>query len=230
MANHYNRGRKLPGETFTADEVKALLLACNRGATGTRNRALIALLWRGGLRCAEALGLYPADLDPRAGLVRIKNGKGGKQRTVGLDYDAFAALDDWLSTRRLLGLDGRRPLFCTLQGRPLDSSYVRHLLPRLAKRAGIQKRVHAHGLRHTHAVEMLRDGGTLPKVQAQLGHSSLSVTSRYLAHVTPEDLADFARSRPRWDDEPRPDWIFHPDVVAEAEARRAAENEREKPV
>ena len=47
-------------------------------------------------------------------------------------------------------------------------------------------------------VELVREGVPLPHVQAQLGHSSLSVTSRYLAHVTPEDLSNQARSRPRW--------------------------------
>ena len=68
----------------------------------------------------------------------------------------------------------------------------------LARRAGIRRRVHLHGFRHTHAVELVREGAPLPEVQAQLGHSSLAVTSRYLAHVTPEDLAARARGRPRW--------------------------------
>ncbi len=72
------------------------------------------------------------------------------------------------------------------------------MFKRLARRAGLQRRVHPHALRHTHAIEWLREGATLPEVQAQLGHSSLSVTSRYLAHVTPEDLAARARRRPSW--------------------------------
>ncbi len=72
------------------------------------------------------------------------------------------------------------------------------MVKRLARRAGIRRRVHLHGFRHTHAVELVREGAPLPEVQAQLGHSSLAVTSRYLAHVTPEDLAARARRRPRW--------------------------------
>jgi site-specific recombinase XerD len=72
------------------------------------------------------------------------------------------------------------------------------MLKRLSNRAGLKRRAHLHALRHTHAVELVREGAPLPEVQAQLGHSSLSVTSRYLAHVTPEDLAARARQRPSW--------------------------------
>ena len=197
MANH-NRGERLPGEVLSADDVRALLSACNRGATGARNRALLVLLWRGGLRIAEALALRPGDLDAAAGQVRVRRGKGGMPRTVGLDPEAFAAVDAWLERRRALGLTGHDPLLCTLQGGDLDPGYCRAMLKRVARRAGIRRRVHLHGLRHTHAVELVREGAALPEVQAQLGHSSLSVTGRYLAHVTPEDLAALARRRPGW--------------------------------
>jgi len=52
----------------------------------------------------------------------------------------------------------RSPVFCTLKGGRLDPSYIRHLLPRLARKAGIERRVHAHGLRHTYAAELARGG------------------------------------------------------------------------
>ena len=197
MANH-NRGERLPGEVLTTEEIHSLLRVCNRGATGARNRALIVLLWRGGIRIGEALALRPGDLNVKAGQVRIRRGKGGKPRTVGLDPEAFASVDTWLTRRRDLGLNGNQPLFCTLKGRELDAGYCRAMVKRLGRRAGIQRRAHLHGFRHTHAVELVREGAPLPQVQAQLGHSSLSVTGRYLAHVTPEDLAALARSRPDW--------------------------------
>jgi len=201
MADYtYNRGRKLPGELLTPDEVRALMRACNRGPTGARNQAMLTLLWRAGLRIGETLGLRPADLDSRAGLVRVRGevAKGGKPRAVGLDPEAFAALEAWLTKRHALGINGHSPVFCTLKGKRLNGGYCRAMIKRLARRAGITHRVHLHGLRHTHAVELVREGVPLPHVQAQLGHSSLSVTSRYLAHVTPEDLSNQARSRPRW--------------------------------
>lgn len=70
-----------------------------------------------------------------------------------IDDGALAVVERWADVRRGLGISGRRRLFCTLAGGPLDASYVRQLLPRLAGRAGVDKRVHAHGLRHAHAVE-----------------------------------------------------------------------------
>jgi site-specific recombinase XerD len=197
MADH-NRGQRLPGQILTADEVRALLRACNRGATGARNRSLLVLLWRAGLRTAEALALRPGDLDAQGGLVHVRRGKGGKPRTVGLDPEGFGVVDAWLAKRAARGISGHRPLLCTLDGEALDPGYCRSMAARLARRAGIQRRVHLHGLRHSCAVGMLREGASLPEVQAQLGHSSLSVTSRYLAHVTPEDLAARARQRPSW--------------------------------
>jgi site-specific recombinase XerD len=195
---HTNAGHKLPGQTLAVEEVRALLRACNRGATGARNRALIVLLWRAGLRVGEALALREADLEPAAGLVHVRCGKGGKPRTVALDPEAFGAVEAWAARRRARGLNGHQLLLCTLAGGPLDASYPRHLFKRLARRAGLQKRVHPHALRHTHAVELVREGAPLPEVQAQLGHSSLAVTSRYLAHVTPQDLASRMRGRASW--------------------------------
>jgi integrase/recombinase XerD len=61
-------------------------------------------------------------------------------------------------------------------------------MPRLARRAGIEKRVHPHGLRHTHAAELALEGQPMNLIQAQLGHSSLATTSRYLAHIAPAEL------------------------------------------
>lgn len=87
-------------------------------------------------------------------------------------------------------------VFCTLQGEPMETAYVRALLPRLALKAGIEKRVHAHGLRHTHAAELAREGTPLNLVQAQLGHSSLATTDRYLRHIAPEELVRAMKARP----------------------------------
>lgn len=199
---NFNRGQKLPGQTLMRGQILDLMRACNGSATGDRNRALIALLWRAGLRTGEALGLRPADLDPALGLVEVRAevAKGGRPRMVGLDPEAFALVNVWLVRREALGISGHAPLLCTLKGVPLDAGYCRTMIKRAAKRAGIRGRVHLHAFRHTHAVELVREGTPLPEVQSQLGHSSLSVTSRYLAHVTPEDLADRAKQRPRWHD------------------------------
>jgi len=191
-----NAGQRYPAEILTAVEVRALIKACsNRAPTGVRNRALLVLLYRGGLRITEALRLYPKDLDRSSGTVTVLRGKGGKRRTIGLDPGAFAVVERWLDVRTKQKISPRAPLICTLRGRSLASAYVRALMPRLAGRAGIEKRVHAHGLRHTHAAELAREGQPMNLIQAQLGHSSLTTTSRYLAHIAPAELVKAMQAR-----------------------------------
>jgi len=191
-----NKGRKYPAEVLRPEEVTALLRACStRAPTGIRNRALIAVLYRGGLRVAEALALLPKDLDLASGAVRVLHGKGDQPRTVALDPGAAALVERWLTERHQLGVTSRRRLFCTLTGQPLDPSYVRRLLPRLAARAGVDKRVHAHGLRHTHAAELAREGKPINLIRDQLGHHSLATTDRYLRDIAPEERLNALRAR-----------------------------------
>lgn len=113
------RKRQKAIEPLSPTEVEALMAAASRRApTGIRNKSLIALLYFSGLRISEALSLVPRDLDLYVGSVRVRRGKGGKQRTVGLNMAAQAHLDRWLDTRRERGISSRRPLFCTLAGGP----------------------------------------------------------------------------------------------------------------
>jgi site-specific recombinase XerD len=99
----------------------------------------------------------------------VQHGKGDKLRRVGIDTGTVALLGRWLETRSKRGINGKAPVFCTLDGGTLAQSYVRHLLPRLALRADIDKRVHAHGLRHAYAVELEREGAPLSTSETCLG-------------------------------------------------------------
>ncbi len=183
-------------EVLTEDEIRRLLRACSAKApTGVRNRALIVALYRGGLRLGEALALKAMDLDLIGGTVRVITGNGDRARVVGIDPDALALIQLWLDVRGDLGHDGHQPLFCTLRGAPLKDGYVRALLPRLARKAGIEKRVHAQALRHTHALELVQEGQPLPVIQAQLGHANLATTCRYVRDLASAHVIDVMRSR-----------------------------------
>ena len=192
-----NKGCRLPPEILTESEARDLIRACsNRAPTGIRNRALISLMYRGGLRISEALALRSKDIDSDRGTVAVLHGKGDTSRVVGLDPGALALVLRWADRRKALGLnDGHTPFICTLKGTNLKPSYVRSLLPRLAQRAGIIKRVHPHGLRHTHAFELMMEGTPVPIIQRQLGHASLATTDRYLRHIAPADVIAHMQAR-----------------------------------
>jgi site-specific recombinase XerD len=190
-----NAGRKFPAEILTAAEARALLYApSDRAPTGLRNRAIIATLYGAGLRLAEALALKPSDVNFDAGEIRVLHGKGDKSRTAGIDDGALGHVARWVDTRRSLRIRGR-VLLCTLGGDPLDPRYVRQMLVRCAMRAGIDKRVHPHGLRHTHAVELEQAGFTASEIQQQLGHASLNTTAVYLNHISPSARVAKIRNR-----------------------------------
>jgi site-specific recombinase XerD len=141
------------------------------------------------------LSLFPKDLDPKAGTIRVLNGKGEKARTIGVDPAAFAVISRWNDERRRIGINGRVHLFCTLTGGRIYTSYIRALFKRLARKAGIEKRVHPHGLRHTFAAQLAAEGYPMNLIQKQLGHSSLATTSRYLDHIAPAQLIEAMQSR-----------------------------------
>lgn len=114
---------------------------------------------------------------------------------MGIDAGTAAMLAGWMAKRKNLAVSSHSPLICTLDGGSIDSSYVRHLLPRLAPRAGIQKRVHAHGLRHAYAVELDREGASISVIRDLLGHSSARTTDRYLRRLGASEAVDVARAR-----------------------------------
>src|SRR5690606_28040916 len=188
-----NPARRLPPEILTAAEVLALLDACGDWPTGVRNRALLATLYRGGLRLNEALELRPKDVNRETGAVCVLCGKGGRARTVGLDEGALALLDRWLAARAAWAPHPAAPLFCNRTGGKLRRAYIRRLMPQLAAKVGIDKRVHAHGLRHTHAAELRAEGVDIGIISKQLGHTSIATTVRYLDHIAPVTVVEAMR-------------------------------------
>ncbi len=133
---------------------------------GWRLRAMIVMLWRGGLRVHEALALSEHDLDPRRGSVLVRCGKGGRRREVGMDAWGWENLRPWLSERLELPAG---PPFCVIdgstRGRPWSAAAARTELRRRASEAGVRRRFAPHQLRHAHAVELAREGVSLNVIQ-----------------------------------------------------------------
>ncbi len=153
-------------------------------ATALRDRAILELLYAGGLRVSEVTALNVSDLALDAGRVQVR-GKGDKERIVPLGRSALRALEQYLregrphlerisSTRRTRsGLNGGARLFLSLRGMPL----TRQWLWRLVKMSN--RSTSPHGLRHSCATHMVEHGADLRSVQMMLGHADISTTQVY---------------------------------------------------
>ncbi len=175
------QGNALPGRSTNRQGDRLRDAPRKRGPHGFGLRAMIVMLWRGGLRVQEALALSEHDLDPQRGSVLVRCGKGGRRREVGMDAWGWENLRPWLSQRLELPAG---PLFCVIdgptRGRPWSAAAVRTEFRRRASEAGVRRRFAPHQLRHAHAVELAREGVSLNVIQRQLGHANLGTTSIYL--------------------------------------------------
>lgn len=162
------------------DETDVLRMIALEGMP--RNKAIVLTLYAGGFRVAELCGLKWSDLQGRdtAGQITVF-GKGSKTRTVLIPQSVWNAL---LSLRGEAGESA--PVFRSRRGGHLDESMVWRIVRKAAKRAGIEKEVSCHWLRHAHASHALDRGAPIHLVQQTLGHGSVASTGKYL-HARPAD-------------------------------------------
>ena len=155
-------------------EVAAMLAK----ARNPKHRAVLMLLYSAGLRVSEVVRLRPEDLDPDRGLIRVRQGKGAKDRYTLLASRAVKAVERYVEsypTGPWL-FPGARP------DRPLSTRSVQRVVKRAAVAAGIRKPVSTHTLRHSFATHLLEGGTNLRVIQELLGHSSARTTQIY-THV-----------------------------------------------
>jgi site-specific recombinase XerD len=185
---------KRPQVTFLdTDEVERILMATPIDTpVGLRDRAIIELLFSGGLRVSELVSLNrdQINLDRREFSIR---GKGQKDRLIFVSDQAAEWLERYLQSRP----DNFKPLFIHYAGSQdglddgaytrLTARSVQRLVSRYAKLAGITKRVTPHTLRHSFATDLLTNGADLRSVQSLLGHANVSTTQIY-THLTDPQL------------------------------------------
>ena len=182
--------KRLP-RVLEREEVEALLAVPNtRYPTGLRNRAILETMYRAGLRVSEVCNLRPGDIAWKANVIRVQQGKGRKDRDVGLREDLKGWLRAWEAKR-----PGSKWFFCTLGGKQLYRQYIGTAVQRMAvKSLGEErgKRVSPHVLRHCYATNWLNGGGNIRKLQEALGHEKLNSTEVYL-HVRPGEVVEETR-------------------------------------
>jgi len=191
-------GRPLP-ESLSERDVELLLSAPDVSSLlGQRDRAMLETLYATGLRVSELVGLRFEQCNFRQGVVRI-SGKGNKERLVPLGEEAVSWLQDYLCDVRPKQLKGRQcaALFVTNRAAGMTRQAFWHIIKRYANKAGIQKHLSPHTLRHAFATHLLNHGADLRVVQLLLGHSDLSTTQIY-THIARARLQDLhARFHPR---------------------------------
>jgi site-specific recombinase XerD len=182
---------------LTEPEVHSLLRLAGESGHGlaTRNYALVQLMVQAGLRVSEVATLRIADITARerSGLVRIREGKGLKAREVPLNATARRALHLYLDSRS----GAEESLFLSGRGGAMPTRTIQAVIAHLARRAKIDHvRVSAHTLRHTFALNYLRQSpGKLVELASLLGHESLDTTAIYTRPSSEELAQDLERSR-----------------------------------
>ncbi|MCG2701623.1 tyrosine-type recombinase/integrase [Candidatus Parcubacteria bacterium] len=166
-------------------------VANRKGPVGQRDTCIVRLLWESGLRINECLSLTPADINLETQEIIIRNGKGGKSRTVPWRNERTTdLLRVWLevrpdsefifpvirSPRKRKGENKGK----STKGEKLDPKSFRASFKRYVKQAGLPNWLSPHNMRHSYAIYMLDQGVPLPALQRLLGHSRLDTTGVYL--------------------------------------------------
>jgi len=187
------RARRIP-EVLTASEQEALLAQPNpRYPTGARNKTMIQLMLDTGLRLAEACNLRWNDIDLNTGKLMVRQGKGAKDRSLWIGVEDLEALRTWRERQAKDVTGNPAHIFTTLAGKAVSPRYVQKMIARLAAKAGIEKNVHPHTLRHSFATDLYRETSKIRLVQKALGHSDLSTTMIY-THIFDEELEGALKS------------------------------------
>ena len=180
-------GRKLP-KSLATEEVEALLATANQGSEPTqmRDRAMVEIMYAGGLRVSETTGLDIDHVNFDNLTVRC-TGKGGKDRVVPIYEEAMDAVADYLVIARPEIGKTQDPdaMFLNRFGRRITRQGFWLRLNQLAQDAGIRQKLTPHMLRHSFATHLLHGGASLRHVQELLGHSDIGTTQIY-THLTSE--------------------------------------------
>jgi len=183
--------RRLPACLDKEEIVKLLMSPDTNTVLGVRDRALMEVLYATGMRVSELCGLRVQDYNQEAMEMRVL-GKGGKERIVLLNQSAQAWLSKYLAEYWTKLAEGRtpqaeHPLFVSRQATRLSSRSVHRIVMKHAIKAGINKTITPHTLRHTFATHLLEGGADLRVVQDLLGHTTINTTQIY-THVSLERL------------------------------------------
>lgn len=166
-------------------------------AKGFRDHAMLELLYATGIRVSELISLNTEDLNLAAGFIRCENR--GKERIIPLYHTAVKALMDYMKDIRpqLIADSNEAALFVNMNGERMSRQGFWKIIKHYQEKAGIEKDITPHTLRHSFAVHLLENGADLRSIQEMLGHADISSTQIY-THVVKRQLKDvYNKAHPR---------------------------------
>ncbi len=173
-----SREKKIP-IVLSKDEVKKLIDSINN----EKSRLMVSMIYACGFRVSELLNLKTRDLDFNEKIGYVRQAKGKKDRIFNIPASLHQQLEDWAKQQEQASQEF---LFTGIKGR-LSVRNIEKIVKNAALKAGINKSIHPHTLRHSFATHLLEDGIDIRKIQELLGHSDLSTTQIY-THVSAEEL------------------------------------------
>ncbi|MFZ2451719.1 MAG: tyrosine recombinase XerC [Methylovulum miyakonense] len=190
------QARKLP-KTLDVDQVKGLLEAGTSSVLEIRDLAMFELFYSSGLRLSELSALDLADLDLAGQSLKVRSGKGGKDRLLPIGSKAVTAINNWLPHRSGQAKASDTALFISSRGSRLGQRNIELRLKLWCQKKGVAEAVHPHMLRHSFASHLLEASQDLRGVQELLGHSNIGTTQIY-THLDFQHLADiYDKAHPR---------------------------------
>lgn len=191
--------KKLPS-VLTVPDVEKLLDASYKESKvkDLRDRAILEVLYATGIRVSELISLTLEDINLEVGYLKVF-GKGNKERIVPLGKKSIEAIKEYLQNSRPVLIKEKKHefLFVNNRGNKLTRQGVFFLIKFYSKKAGINKKITPHTLRHSFATHLLERGADLRSVQEMLGHSNISTTQIY-THITRERLKEiYKKAHPR---------------------------------
>ncbi len=193
-----NRAERKYPEILTAKEVEMFLEQPQCvDAKGFRDHAMLELLYATGIRVSELISLDLDDLNLAAGFLRCQSK--GKERIIPLYHTAVKAIGDYVRDVRpqLIADSGETALFVNMNGERMSRQGFWKIIKHYQEKAGIQKDITPHTLRHSFAVHLLENGADLRSIQEMLGHADISSTQIY-THVVKRQLKDvYQKAHPR---------------------------------
>lgn len=167
--------KKIP-IVLTKDEIQKLFMATQTN----KSNLILQLLYSSGLRVSEIVNLKPIDLDLNENIGWVREGKGKKDRMIIISKKLSSKLDKFIKKHNDWD-------YLFSKEKPLSTRNIQKIVQATTKRAGIEKSVHPHTLRHSFATHLLENGVDIRKIQVLLGHASLTTTQIY-AHVSSKEL------------------------------------------